>query len=862
MKKNIILSLLAMITSIKSFSQLPTFTWAKANFGYIDDNVNEVAIDNEGNVIEVGFFKSATNLTSGLGAFNLQGTILEQSPYPSSCTNCPYGDSYIAKYDNSGNLLWNLRTTGDYSENITSVTTDNQNNIYVCGTYLSVNLTIGNTTTIDSNPYQKGFIAKISPMGVVQWLQKNLATLGSYPSNSSVGAQLVNLKTDTLGNVYALGQMRSSSISCGALNLDLLVANNQYRQDCFIIKYDTNGVPQWLKGIQGTDIEDVTKIDVDTTGNVYFSGTTFSPNLLVAGTSHPTGNSINGTMNSSFTGKIDTNGNIVWLDFSDFGDIGLFFFNETTVDSQGNVYTIGHTKIGLSEIEPVTITFGSSSVTIPYIPNVRRDNVLVVCKYSTNGEKLWMKTSPYNMYIRGNGIDIDENDNIYILGQYLVPTDFGPYTLPNADFISYSISTSNPEYKTFIASLNTNGDVNWARQTGQHIRLETSDIEVDNNGSIVLGGKFVQGSSINFDGSILSGYINSSTFRDAYIAKFNTIIPETTAFITGLSRPYGLTIDNTNNLFFTEVGLSNGNKISQAVLGSGLPTVTTSFANNLNKPTRIKYYDNYLYVTESDSNEISRANLSLPSPVMQTYFNTELVAPMGLDVVVNKLFVGDFGSNSIKNIDTSVIPFQVNIHVNDFANDLVNDGILMYFVNDTSSNVYATNILDSDAPLIVIAEGITKPSSLLLHDNVLYISDSTEGSIYRINPYGGSTTPQLLITGLNEPNGMVVYNNDLYIAETGANRIITFNLSTLTIDDNTSENLLFTISPNPTTDFINFKTNVEIDTLEIYSVSGNLLFKENRLNENSLSLSHLSSGIYFVKAYSLNKSETKKVIKL
>ncbi|MBN8642927.1 MAG: T9SS type A sorting domain-containing protein [Flavobacteriales bacterium] len=522
MKNIIFLLLVTNVVFTKGYSQAPTFAWAKANFGDVNDNVEEVAIDTQGNVIEVGFFKSSTDFSTGLGTFNLQGNALEQSPYPSSCTNCPYGDTYIAKYNTSGSLMWYLRSNGEYSETISSVTTDNEDNIYVCGTYLSLNFSLGDYSTTDTIQGLKGFIAKISPSGSVMWLQKIIPTLGNYPASVVVGSQFINLKTDSQGNVYASGQMRASSINAGTLSLNLVVANNQYRQDCFIVKYDTNGNPIWLKGIQGIDTENITKIGVDNLGYIYFSGTTYSPNLIVSANTYTTGNDTSGTMNSSFTGKIDTYGNAVWLDFSDYGDIWLFDINETTTDSQGNVYTVGSTSgAGLDFFAPHSITFGPSSITIPYVPDVRRDRVLVVCKYSPTGEKLWMKTSPANLYISGNGIEVDDNGIIYILGQYIVPTNFGGFTLPNSNFVSVSISSSNPEYKTFVAALNTNSDINWARQTGNHFKLETADFEVDNNGSIVIGGKFIQGNSINFDGFILSGYPNGSGFRDAYIAKFN-----------------------------------------------------------------------------------------------------------------------------------------------------------------------------------------------------------------------------------------------------------------------------------------------------------------------------------------------------
>lgn len=848
MKKTIFLLLLTTVVFTKGYSQAPTFTWAKANYGSTNDEAIGVAIDSEQNVIEIGSFNSYANG----GQFNLQGNILPQSAMTSSGNY--YNSAYLAKYNSSGDLLWYKRTEGIYYENAHSVTTDTNNNIYVCGTYFvdsSLNsVTIFSFPAPNSTAGIHAYVLKLSPSGAVLWFET--ITLSTTVNNSFF--QFDSLKTDGYGNVYLSALHSMLTVSAGSFTLNHVFGSpNQYRNEACIFKFDTNGNPVWLKGIQGPEHEGISKIDVDANGNVYFSGGSSSDEVNVGGTNYTS------TTFSNFTAKMDTNGNVIWLDFRPF------VFLETAVDSNGNVYGLGYTRINVNDTSPYSYTFGSDTVTIPYIPDVRRDYVMFVCKYSSTGEELWMRASPGNIYISGKGIEIDADDNIYIMGQYVVPTVFGGFTLPNSDFISNSYSLSDPEYKTFVAELTTNGNVNWIKQTGNHFKLETADFEVDNHGTIVLAGKFVQGNSINFDGTLLSGYINGSSFRDSYIAKFNTVTPGTTPVITARSNPFGLALDATNKLYIAESGVSNsnGNRISRATLTDVQPIATSIFTTGLNRPTRLKWSaDNYLYTTETGSNEISRANLGIASPVMQSYFNSGLNQPMGLDVVENKLFVGDFGSTSVKNIDTSVTPFLVNTHVIDYASDIVNDGISMYFVNNSSTNVYAANILDSDAPIIIIAEGMTKPSSLLLHNNMLYISDSFDGAIYRINPFGGSTTPQLLISGLNAPNGMVVYNNNLYIAETGANRVVTFSLGALSIVDNENEVSLFNVAPNPTSDFLHFEIDSEIDSVEVFDVSGNLIIKENSMEANSLSVSSLSSGLYFVKITSLDKSQTKKFIKL
>ena len=126
MKK--IIYFFTLVISITSFSQAPTFSWGKINYSGLNDSGNGVAVDQVGNVIEIGTTRGYQGLE-----FNLQGNILPQSPpaaeYGGYTPDYGWSDSYIAKYSSSGTLLWYLKTSGGYFENIQSVDTDSQNNI-------------------------------------------------------------------------------------------------------------------------------------------------------------------------------------------------------------------------------------------------------------------------------------------------------------------------------------------------------------------------------------------------------------------------------------------------------------------------------------------------------------------------------------------------------------------------------------------------------------------------------------------------------------------------------------------------------------------------------------------------------------
>jgi sugar lactone lactonase YvrE len=328
----------------------------------------------------------------------------------------------------------------------------------------------------------------------------------------------------------------------------------------------------------------------------------------------------------------------------------------------------------------------------------------------------------------------------------------------------------------------------------------------------------------------------------------NLINSQVTEVVSGLSKPYGLALENNGKLYIAESGTTNGNKISYVELYNPIPLVKYDlFTTNLNSPTRLKLNDDYLYATESSSNfgEISRAYIGGTTQTqMQSYYSLGLVTPIGMDINNGNLYIGDYGNYAIKKVNTSVSPFQTSLLTNNLATDIIVDGTLFYYTNPNYGNVLVYDLINPSPTPIDIVTGIAHPSSLLLHNNILYISDSSEGKIYRINPYGSSTIPELIVSGLNEPQSMVIYNDELYVAESNANRIVKINLTTLgNVDFENSFSII--ISPNPVQNIINIQSEETIKKFSIYDVLGKKI-NVNHFSNKSFDISNLARGMYLI----------------
>ena len=140
---------------------------------------------------------------------------------------------------------------------------------------------------------------------------------------------------------------------------------------------------------------------------------------------------------------------------------------------------------------------------------------------------------------------------------------------------------------------------------------------------------------------------------------------------------------------------------------------------------------------------------------------------------------------------------------------------------------------------------------------------------------GTNLTNQLPTNGENPGGGgagATVRNNSPFSAnnthKTGGNGgngklIIAYEVFTGVAKIEAEEPDLISLFPNPAFDKLFIQTNgISISKIEIVDLSGKLVFSQSQINQNeSLEISELANGIYFVKAYTANKLLTIKLIK-
>ena len=163
--------------------------------------------------------------------------------------------------------VW-IKQIGDTSTDVgTEIVTDSNGNSYVTGSFRNTVTipTVGGDTQITAVNNYDIFIVKYDTNGNALWAK----SIGSNGSDDSYGIAL-----DSNNNVYVSGRFSGDLTIATVGGNTTLTYTGVNAADILIVKYDTNGNPQWAKGLGGGvgEYADGSDIATDSAGNVYMCG--------------------------------------------------------------------------------------------------------------------------------------------------------------------------------------------------------------------------------------------------------------------------------------------------------------------------------------------------------------------------------------------------------------------------------------------------------------------------------------------------------------------------------------------------------------------------------------------------------------
>jgi uncharacterized protein (TIGR03437 family) len=440
---------------------------------------------------------------------------------------------------------------------------DGSGNAYVTGYTYSADFPVTQgafqTTSGACSGCVAAFVTKLNPSGTA-------LVYSTYLGASGGGAYANALAVDASGNAYIVGSARAGfPTTPGAFQTtnrampggrNAFVTKLNPTGSALVYSTYLGGTTSYLGG------DDATALAVDSVGNAYIAGVTYSSDFPVTAGAFQTGNNAGGASNA-FVAKLNPSGGA--LVYSTYlGGSGRIQFSfgpqvwvgdgatGLSVDGAGDAYVTGY---AYSADFPVTLEAfqATNRATVPYgpggvAPGYNRSNAFVT-KLNPAGTAL-----VYSTYLGGSGssqrgdsasgLAVDASGNAYIAGA-AASTDF-PATLGALQTTNHSAAGNN----AFVTKLNPAGSaLVYSTYLGGSGSDAASGMAVDGSGNA-----YIAGAASSTDFPVTQGALQTTNRSGA----------GTNAFVTELNRAGSVLV------YSTYLGGSGGDAArGVAVDGSG-----------------------------------------------------------------------------------------------------------------------------------------------------------------------------------------------------------------------------------------------------------------------------------------------------
>lgn len=327
---------------LTKFDSAGNLIWGTYYGGTYNESGYDVVVDDQYNIFITGITCSDSSIATTGTYQNTRGD-----------TSLKIYDAFIAKFDNTGNLLWGTYIGGKGNDFGNSLQIGKNGIIYLAGTTESTTgiATSGSFKSSYSNRTDN-FLAKFNKTGNMVW-----ATYYGDTMNEDGG----KLAYDKGGSLYLAGYTKSTS-NIATLGTHKMNAIGSW--DGFIVKFDTLGNRKWGTYYGGYGGDYIYDICYNTKGFIYITGLTVSNSGIATSATHQT--SINGNNGDAFLAKFTTDSCIVEKEFA--GDTivcAKTLYSYQTVKRNKYIYkwviTAG-TIIGRKDSNAVNVIWDNDSI--------------------------------------------------------------------------------------------------------------------------------------------------------------------------------------------------------------------------------------------------------------------------------------------------------------------------------------------------------------------------------------------------------------------------------------------------------------------------------------------------------------------
>jgi hypothetical protein len=482
----IVIYIICIFLPIELFSQF-NYEWAFTLGGYLSEHINDVKVDQDGDIYVIGSHGSEIDFDPGEGVVNLGGV--------------GFSDLFFAKYTKEGELVFAKSIgTAMYTDLAFKLDIDLEKNIYISGT-------IGNNTDMD--PGSGEYI--IETEGFVDAFVAKYDSTGEYVFSFNINTENAgaSINLDENNNLFVYGRFSSTNdfdpglgkyILDGGQRKPYLARYSDAGDFIYAIAFDT--VAQNIGEFSEMTISDIaTDASAATYITGYFTGgIDFDPGQAV----YP----LTAVSNSLFIAKYDAQGQFIFVKYIPSTDEDSGFAPpRIELDEDNNIYMAGSYR-GTKDFDP-----GPDSMN--YSSSSGLD--IFFAKYDASGNFIYVRrmegTGEYDFV---SELKLGENNNIYLTGSFNGANDFDPGT-------GTAIHSVSEYADMFLAKYDNAGNYLTSISTGGGFQDFPRGMALDEEGNVYIGGLFYEEFDPDPYGQDLY-YTNG--YDDMFLVKYGqTLVP-------------------------------------------------------------------------------------------------------------------------------------------------------------------------------------------------------------------------------------------------------------------------------------------------------------------------------------------------